>query len=179
MRRVTLLLAAGLLSLTALLPVTARAQTTLIENVSGAEYWVGTCLGGQTGSFAGVGSPSAFFNTTICHTTLTSEGKATILPGGGFQLATSQRLLVGQYAPKPGTTTNGTVGPGHVTSYGYFCTEVFPVTAYLGPASSKPTGATNIITGTAYGWLTHVGVTAGPGCNAFAASIKGVATLTY
>jgi hypothetical protein len=175
MRRVTLLLAAALFGLSALLPVTALASGSLTEYVTGIEYSAGSpCAGGagQTGSFAGVGSPSAFFNTTICHTALTSGGTATILPGGSFQLITSQQRLVGQYA-------GGRVGPGVVTSFGYFCKEVFPVIAGLGPAASAPSGATNITGGTASGLLTHIGVTAGAGCNAFAASIKGVATLTY
>lgn len=178
MRRGTLIFAAGLLSLSALMPVTALASTKLTEYVVGAEYAVGTCPGGgDSGSFAGVGSatkggsPNALFNTTICHTALTSQGQATILPGGGFQLATSKRRLVGQYA-------GGTVGPGVITPLGYFCKEEFPVVASLGPISPPP-GATSIREGTAVGMLTHVGVLTPGGCRAFAASIAGVATLVY
>ncbi len=183
MRRVIrLFFAASLLSLFALLPIGALANTDLIEYVVGAEYAVGSCSGGQTGSFAGyasatVGGPAnAVFNTTICHTSL-NGGTADIKPGGQFALATSSVTLVGQYI-------SGTVGPGSVTRHGYFCTEVFPVTAELGPATfNVPKGATNIVSGTVpvgMGKLTHVGVsTASGGCRAFAASITGKATLKY
>jgi hypothetical protein len=58
MRRVgPLLFVASLFSLSALLPVAALASTTtLTEYVVGVEYAVGSCSGGQTGSFAGYGS---------------------------------------------------------------------------------------------------------------------------
>ena len=155
MRRMSrLFFAASLLSLSALLPMGALAAGTLTENVVGAEYAVGTCPGGQTGSFAGYGSATpwgpanAAFNTTICHTSL-NGGTADINPGGDFELATRSVVLVGQYI-------SGKVGPGSVTRHGYFCTEVFPVTAELGPATfNVPKGATNIASGSsAVGALT-------------------------
>jgi hypothetical protein len=185
MRRISrLIFAASLLSLSALLPMGALAAAgTLTEYVVGAEYAVGTCPGGQTGSFAGTGSATlggsanAAFNTTICHTSLTG-GTAQILPGGGFQIATKNLLLVGQYV-------SGMVGPSRGPSplypgSRYFCKEVFPVSAALGRATySVPENATNILSGTATGALTHIGVYTIGGCRAFAASITGLAILNY
>jgi hypothetical protein len=184
MRRVgPLLFVASLFSLSALLPVAALASTTtLTEYVVGVEYAVGSCSGGQTGSFAGYGSATqggqanAVFNTSICHTPLTA-GTASILPGGDFELATSSVALVGQYV-------SGVVGPGQVSPLfpgsKHFCKEVFPVAAALGPATKVPKDATNIADGTAMGNLTHVGVfAAGGGCHAFAATITGTAVLVY
>ena len=176
MRRVTLLLAAALLGLSALLPVTALAAGSLTEYVAGVEYAAGSpCgVGGTTGSFAGVasatqgGSLNAFFNTTICHSDL-SRGSAQIL-GGSFQLATSQLLLVGRY-------TGGSVALVSATP-GYFCKQVFHVIAHLAPVS-PPSGATSINGGAADGLLTHYGVTTSSGCRAYAATITGVANLTY
>ena len=181
-----LIFAASLLSLSALLPVgVLAAGNTLTEYVVGAEYAVGTCPGGQTGSFAGTGSATlggsanAVFNTTICNTGFTSERTALILPGGNFTLATSSLTLVGQYS-------GGTVGPGLVTPLypgsRYFCKEVFPVSAVLVPvpAASVPEHAANILSGTVpTGALTHIGVYTIGGCRAFAASITGLAILNY
>ncbi len=176
-----LLLAMSLADL-ALLPVAVQAGS-LTEYVTGLEYAVGTCLGGQTGSFAGYGSGSiggqsnAFLSTTICHTSLanTAGATATISPGGTFTLYMRSITLVGQY-------TSGTVGPGIVSPLysgsTSFCKEVYPVAAGLGPAANVPVGATSISGGTASGTLTHLGLfTAGGGCSAFAAMIAGVATL--
>jgi hypothetical protein len=187
MRRMSrLIFAAGLLSLSALLPIGALAagHNTLTEYVVGAEYAVGSSACGETGSFAGVGSatlggsPNAAFNTTICHTSLTG-GTAQIRPGGGFQIATKNLLLVGQYV-------DGAVGPSGGPSplypgSRYFCKEVFPVRAALGPATySVPEHATNILNGTVpAGVLTHIGVYTIGGCRAFAASITGLAILNY
>jgi hypothetical protein len=185
MRRLTrLIFAASLLSLSALLPTGVLAAGTLTEYVVGAEYAVGTCPGGQTGSFAGAGSATlggsanAVFNTTICNSGFTPARTALILPGGNFTLATSSLTLVGQYA-------GGTVGPGVVTPLypgsRYFCKEKFPVVAALAPATTVPDGATNVGTGSAaVGVLTHIGVYTPVGeCRAFAAAIAGQATLIY
>jgi hypothetical protein len=184
MRRISrLIFAASLVSLSALLPMGALAAGTLTEYVVGAEYAVGSSACGETGSFAGVGSatlrgsPNAAFNTTICHTSL-AGGTAQILPGGGFQIATKNLLLVGQYE-------GGTVGPSGGPSplypgSRYFCKEVFPVSAALGPATTVPEHATNILSGTVpAGALTHIGVYTVGGCRAFAASITGLAILNY
>ena len=185
MRRMArMFFAAGLLSLSALLPATALASGhQLNEYVTGAEYALATCSGGSTGSFAGHGSatsggaPNAAFNTTICHSPLVGDS-ASILAGGSFTLVMSKLTLVGQYV-------GGTVGPGRVSGK-YFCTEVFPLHAELGRASSVPEGATNIIRGTgaershAVGQLTHYGLlTTTRECRAYAASITGWATLNY
>jgi hypothetical protein len=179
-----LLFAASLVSLAALLPVAAEASTNLTEYVVGSEYALGSCVSGSTGSFAGVGSATpggqanAIFDTTICHTPLgdTTGATATILSGGSFTLHMSSVTLVGQYK-------SGSVGPGSVSPLypgsRYFCHEVFPVTAVLGPATNVPAGATNITSGSVpVANLTHIGVfSAGGGCVAFAAKITGVATL--
>ena len=178
MRRMTrMFFAASLLSLSALLPVTALASShQLHEYVNGVEHALGTCSAGDTGSFAGYGTTlggvtNAVFNTTICHTPLVA-GSASILAGGSFTLVMSNRTLVGQYV---GTS----VGPGTVSG-NYFCTETFPVVAALGPAGSKPRGATNISSGSALGQLTHYGLLTHPGeCHAYAATISGLATLNY
>ena len=187
-RTARMFFAAGLLSLSALLPVTALARGhQLNEYVAGAEYALGTCVSGgvagDTGSFAGHGSatsggaPNAVFNTTICHSPL-AGGMASILVGGSFTLVMSNLTLVGQYVGE-------SVGPGKVSG-NFFCTEVFPVLAELGPASSKPAYAKNIIRGTgnqrshAMGQLTHYGVLTQTGeCRAYAATISGQATLNY
>jgi|ERR1700674_2017454 len=183
MRRVSrLIFASILLSMSALVPMAALASSTLTEYVVGTEYALGSCSGGQTGSFAGYGSATlggranAAFNTTICHSPLTG-GTASILPGGNFELATDSVTIVWQY-------TGGKVGPGVVSrlypASNYFCEEVFPVTAAVGPATSVPDDAINLVSGTAEGKLTHFGVsTAGGGCRPFAASITGKAMLVY
>jgi hypothetical protein len=177
--------AAALLSVSALIPVAALAATTT-EYVVGAEYAIGTCLGGpmgtvsgSSGSFAGVGSASpvgsvnATFDTTICWTPNVGRGTGTrTIIGGNLTLVTGEVTLVGQYV-------RGLVSRG-VISGGYFCTEVFPVTAVLGPAGSVPEDATSITNGSAVGHLTHYGVRNAPGvCTAYAASINGVAILNY
>ena len=180
MRRTKRMFLAGLLSLSALVPVVALAASTTAY-VAGAEYALGTCVSGsvagETGSFAGYASatpgsaPNAVFNTTICHSPLVG-GSASILAGGSFTLVKSDLTLVGQYV-------RGTVRPGAVSGK-YFCKEVFPVTAELGPAGSVPEDATNISSGSAFGWLTHYGVlTKTRACRAYAATITGQATLNH
>jgi hypothetical protein len=170
-----LFFAAGLLSLSALLPATALASGQVIEYVAGAEYALGTCSGGSTGSFAGYGSltaggaPNAVFNTTICHSAFSAARTAAILPGGSFTLVMTSVTLVGRY-------TDGIVGPG-VVHGNYFCTETFPVTAGLGLGNGP--GEALIRRGSAVGHLTHYGVRNGAACNAYAATITGVATLNY
>lgn len=185
MRRTKRMFLAGLLSLSALVPVVALAASTTAY-VAGAEYALGTCVSGgvagETGSFAGYasaspgGAPNAVFNTTICHSPL-AGGSASILAGGSFTLVMSKKTLVGQYV-------SGKVGPG-VVSGNFFCTEVFPVHAELGPVSNPPVGATSIKLGSpgktshADGQLTHFGVLSTSGCHAYAATITGQATLNY
>ena len=180
MRRMArMFFAAGLLSLSALLPVTALASGhQLNEYVAGTEYALGACTTGTTGSFAGYGSatlggaPNAVFNTTICHSAFTGLRMATILAGGSFTIAKTDVTLVGRY-------TGGMVGPG-VVHGSFFCTETFRVVATLGPARSKPEGAKNISSGSAFGQLTHYGLLTRTGeCNAYAATIAGDATLNY
>jgi hypothetical protein len=167
--------AAGLLSLSALLPVTTLAAGgQLHEYVNGAEFALGTCSGGSTGSFAGygttlAGAPNAVFNTTICHSGFTAARTAAILPGGSFTLVMTSVTLVGRY-------TDGIVGPG-VVHGNYFCTETFPVTAGLGLGNGP--GEALIRSGSAVGQLTHYGVRNGAACNAYAATITGLATLNY
>lgn len=177
MRRITrTFFAAALLSLPALIPVAAFAETTT-EYVTGAEYATGTCgVGTYSGSFAGVGSASlggsvnATFDTTICWIP-GQHGTRTII-GGSLTLAPSEVTLVGRYV-------TGSVGPGTITG-GYFCKEVFSVTAVLGPATSVPEDATSITGGSVpLGQLTHYGVRTGTSCHAYAASIKGVVALIY
>jgi hypothetical protein len=168
-----LFLAAALSTLAALLPVTAFAGD-LTASIVGAEYAFGhLCIGGTktgttvgtTASFAGVGSvpaggrANAVFNTTICHT------DTDILAGGSFQLATRQRTLVGKY-----NYSSGALVPYLPTFYpgSSLCTQVFGVSATFVPVGS---GAH------AEGLLTHYGVREGSGCHAYAATIKGTATL--
>ena len=178
MRRTKRMFLAGLLSLSALVPVVALAATSTTAYVAGAEYALGTCVSGvvagETGSFAGYasapgGAPNAVFNTTICHSPL--GGFASILAGGSFTLVKSDLTLVGQYV-------RGTVRPGAVSGK-YFCKEVFQVTAELGPAGSVPEDATNISGGLAVGSLTHYGVLTNGACRAYAATITGQATLYH
>ncbi len=183
MRRISRrFVAASLFSLIALLPMTAQAiGSSVTEYVVGTEYAVGSCPngGGDSGSFAGYGSATlggqanAVFNTTICHGPLgdTTGAVATINSGGSFTLVTSTVALAGSY-------TSGQVGPGTVYRGFFLCKEVFPVVAFLGPATSPPAGFTSIAGGSAKGTLTHIGFnTAGGGCQPFAAAITGMATL--
>jgi hypothetical protein len=184
MRRISrLVLLSAMVSFLALLPTNVLAAGVASEYVLGVEYAVGTCTGGDSGTFAGIGSatqggqPNAVFNTTICHSAFAADRTASILPGGTFMLATSSVKLAGEYR-------GGQVGPGVVTPLypgsTFLCKEAFPVGAALGPIANPPQGFTNIKDGIAAGTLMHIGLfAAGGGCQAFAAAITGGAVLSY
>ena len=164
----------GLLSL---LPVNALAVPFIQEYVLGFEYAVGTCEGGDSGSFAGIGSPAqgaqpdGVFDTTICHSPFDADRKARIL-SGTFTLATSSAKLTGIYVS--GTVGPGVVGPLYSGSEA-LCKEDFPVYASLAPSANQFPGFQPWI---AVGTLTHIGLFAATGgCQAFGAVFAGGAVL--
>lgn len=184
MRRISrLVLLTVMVGLLALLPVNVLAAGVVGEYVLGLEYAVGACPGGDSGSFAGIGSatlggpPNAVFNTTICHAAFAADRTASILPGGTFTLAIGPVKLAGEYR-------GGRVGPGVVAPLypgsTLLCKEEFPVGAALGPTANPPQGFTNIKDGIAAGTLTHIGLfVAGGACQPFAAAITGGTVISY
>jgi hypothetical protein len=170
--RKTLLAVALALALLALIPTTVFAASAS-ETIRGAETGYPTPCGAAGSNysqspFAGdaAGGVNGAWSAAICHTAVSMQAPAEIVPGGYFRvrgLTTNWR-----YVTSYGTFTAGHIVPARETNSSGRCTQTFLLQGVTLSNGSSFDGT-----------LVHYGLFTNGSCQVFSATIAGSGTLYY